>query len=50
MSQQQREKSLRGTITAAELAVSQDDYRTAEKALLDALAAVRKHKSSGGKR
>jgi len=40
----QRKKSLKGTIVAAELAVDEEDFETAENALLDALGAVRKRK------
>lgn len=37
--------STRGTITAADLAVSEGDYHTAEDALLKALSEVRRAKS-----
>ena len=43
-----RKRSLRGTITAAEVAVTEQDMHTAEEALLEALGRVRKEKSNRG--
>lgn len=41
-----KDRSLRGTITAADLAASEEDYEVAEDALLEALGEVRKRKQS----
>lgn len=40
------DRSLRGLIGAAEVAASEEDWETAEKALLEALSAARKKKDS----
>ena len=42
------DRSLRGTINAADLSVSKEEYNRAENALLEALSEVRKRKSKGG--
>lgn len=44
----QRPRNLQGTIVSAELAVSEQDYHTAESALLQALSEVRKKKTERG--
>lgn len=48
MSAQKRERSVRGTITAAEVAVAEEDWHAAEDALHAALGAVRKKKAYRG--
>lgn len=48
MSTQKRERSVRGTINAADVAVVEKDFARAEEALLAALSDVRRRKAYRG--